>query len=205
MSTSVDDLISFAYGVNAKQIIDAPPFSNVDKFDIDGVPDVEGQPNREQMKMLFQRLLEDRFHLKFHHDQRELSVLALTVAKGGPKLAMTIHAPTESVTFAFERQILTVSNSTMREFCNGMQGSILDRPVVDQTELTGRYDFKLRWTPDESQFFRMGVRIPPLPDDPNAPPDLYTAIREQLGLKLEATKAKADVIVIDRLEQPTQN
>jgi uncharacterized protein (TIGR03435 family) len=205
MNTSVIDLITFAYGLNAKQIVDAPAWFDTDKLDIDGVPDVEGKPNLKQMKILIQGLLSDRFHLKFHKDQRELSVYALTVGKSGPKLAKTTREPGDPAVVSFQSQVLTVSNATMRDFCDGMQGTIMDRPVVDHTGLTDRYDFKIRWTPDESQFLHMGIRIPPPTDDPNAPPGLFTALQEQLGLKLEATKALTDVVVIDHVEKPSAN
>jgi uncharacterized protein (TIGR03435 family) len=78
----------------------------------------------------------------------------------------------------------------------------MDRPVVDQTGITGRYDLRLTWTPDESQF---NGRVPPATDDPNAPPGLYTAIQEQLGLNLEAVTAPVEVLVIDRVERPSEN
>ena len=81
---------------------------------------------------------------------------------------------------------------------------MLDRPVVDQTGLAGRFDFTLTWTPDETQFGGLGV-VPPPPDNAAAPPGLFTAIQEQLGLKLDASKAQVDVMVIDRAEKPSEN
>jgi uncharacterized protein (TIGR03435 family) len=79
--------------------------------------------------------------------------------------------------------------------------------VVDQTGLTDRYDFTLKWTPDDSQFiqFRGNSPLPPPKDDASAPPSLYTAVQEQLGLKIEATKASDDVIVIDHVDKPSAN
>jgi uncharacterized protein (TIGR03435 family) len=100
---------------------------------------------------------------------------------------------------------LGVRNANMADFTGLMQQAVLDRPVLDQTELTGRYDFTLVWTPDDSQFAGMGAKIPPPTDSANAPPNLYTAIQEQIGLKLEATKAPADVMVIDHVEKPSEN
>ena len=112
-------------------------------------------------------------------------------------------------TFFFRRLgELTVRNQTMKEFATWMQASVLDRPVVDQTGLTDRYDFQLNWTPDDSQFtqFRTAnVVVPPTTDEANAPPNLYTAIQQQLGLKIEATKAPDEVIVIDHVEKPSPN
>jgi len=205
VNTNLNDLITFAYGLHVKQIVGAPEWFATDKFDIDGVPDVEGEPSSAQFKMLFQSLLAERFGLKFHHDQKELSVYALTVAKSGPKLTETTHRPEDPSNFGFRKPgELKVSNATMRDFCDGMQGSVMDKPVVDHTGLTKRYDFLLSWTPDESQFAGR-FPVPPASDDPNAPPSLYTALQEQLGLKLEATKAAADVIVIDHVEKPSAN
>ncbi len=78
----------------------------------------------------------------------------------------------------------------------------MDKPVVDQTGLTDRYDFNLNWTPDQSQFASTGAHVPPpAADEPNAPPSLYVALQEQLGLKMESTKANADVMVIDHVEK----
>jgi len=78
---------------------------------------------------------------------------------------------------------LNVRNALMSDFTGLMQSVVLDRPVVDQTGLTGRFDFTLNWTPDDSQFGGMGARIPPPTDSADAPPNLYTAIQEQIGLK----------------------
>jgi len=205
-NTNVNDLISFAYSLHAKQIIGAPAWFATDKFDLDGVPDVEGRPSAQQMRMLIQSALTDRFKLTFHNDKKELSVYALEIAKGGPKLTETISQPSGPRNFLFRNLgNLTVSNSTMQDFCNGMQGAVMDKPVVDHTGLTARYDFNLKWTPDESQFEAMGGFKPPTADDPNAPPALSTAMQEQLGLKFEATKAPAEVFVIDHVDKPSAN
>ncbi len=205
-NTNLDDLLSFAYSLHAKQIIDAPPWFATDKFDIDGVPDVDGRPSAQQMRMLIQSALTDRFKLTFHHDKKELSVYALEIAKGGPKLTETISQPSGPRNFLFRNLgNLTVTNSTMQDFCNGMQGAVMDKPVVDHTGLTARYDFNLKWTPDESQFEAMGGFKPPATEDPNAPPALSTAMQEELGLKFEAVKAPAEVFVIDHVEKPSAN
>jgi uncharacterized protein (TIGR03435 family) len=93
----------------------------------------------------------------------------------------------------------------MADLATVMQAAVLDRPVVDQTGLTGRYDFTLTWTPDETQFLSMGVRIPPRAPDAAGPPGLFSAIQEQLGLKFESTKAPVDVIIVDKIERPSPN
>ena len=205
-NTNVNDLITFAYSLHAKQLINAPAWFATERFDLDGVPDVEGRPSAQQMRILIQSALTDRFKLTFHHDKKELSVYALEIGKGGPKLTETINKPSDARNFLFRKLgALMVSNSTMQDFCNGMQGAVMDKPVVDHTGLTARYDFTLNWTPDESQFEAMGGFKPPTADDPNAPPALSTAMQEQLGLKFEATKAPADVFVIDHVEKPSAN
>jgi uncharacterized protein (TIGR03435 family) len=119
----------------------------------------------------------------------------------------TIHQPNDPKNFIFRGKPgnLMVTNSTMKDFCEGMQAAVMDKPVVDQTGLTARYDFNLNWTPDESQFESMGGFKPPATEDPNAPPVLSTAMQEQLGLKFEATKAPAEVFVIDHVEKPSAN
>ncbi|HKO20191.1 MAG TPA: TIGR03435 family protein, partial [Acidobacteriaceae bacterium] len=203
INTTVSTLITFAYGIQQKQIVNGPAWME-EKYDIDGVPDVDGQPNGQQMRMLVADALVQRFGLKFHHEQKELPVYALTVAKGGPKLTVTADAPSTPGNFLYSAPgRLHVTNNTMKEFCKGMQESAMDKPVVDQTGLTDRYDFQLNWTPDQSQFG--GRAKPPSPDDPNAPPSLYTALQEQLGLKLETTKAMVDAFAIDRMEKPGEN
>ena len=81
----MNDLVAFAYGLHSKQIIDAPAWFGTELFDIDGKPDAEGRPNLHQMELMVQKLLPDRFALKFHHEQREIPVYIITVAAGGPK------------------------------------------------------------------------------------------------------------------------
>jgi uncharacterized protein (TIGR03435 family) len=208
MNFNVNDLISFAYGLHTEQIFGAPTWFATDLYDIDGVPDIEGIPSQKQQSAMLQKLLADRFQLKFHHEQKELAVYLITVGKGGPKMTKDEAGPDAPTAFFFRGfGDLTVRNQTMADFATWFQGSVTDKPVVDHTGLSDRYDFTLKWTPDESQFiqFRGSNALPPPRDDPNAPPSLYTAIQEQLGLKFESTKAPDDVIVIDHVEMPSPN
>ncbi|MGB8844193.1 MAG: TIGR03435 family protein [Terracidiphilus sp.] len=210
INTSMNDLIAFAYALHAKQIIGAPDWFSTERFDIDGVPDTPGRPSIKQMKIMLQKLLADRCALKFHHEQKELSVYAVRVTSGGPKMSKTTAGPNDLGGFGFRGLgDLVVRNMSMAEFAIWMQGSVMDRPMVDQTGLKDKYDFTLKWTPDDSQFaqFRGALTPPPKPagDNPNAPPSLYTAVQEQLGLKIEATKAPDDVIVIDHVDKPSPN
>jgi len=206
INTTLSSLLTFAYGLHPKQIVGAPAWVDTDKFDITAQPDQPGRPNDKQWKAMLQKLLTERFQLTFHHDKKELSVYALEAAKSGSKLVKSQGDP-NGLPSMFFRGLgnLPAANATMQDFAGLLQSAVLDRPVVDQTGLTGRFDFTLNWTPDESQFVGMGIKVPPPSDKPDAPPGLFTAVQEQLGLKLEATKAPVDVIVIDKVEKPSAN
>ncbi|MDE3150439.1 MAG: TIGR03435 family protein [Acidobacteriota bacterium] len=206
INTTLMDMLTFAYDVQQKQILNAPSWANSEKFDIDGKPDQPGTPNREQLRGMLQKLLADRFQLKFHKDKKELSAYVLTVAKSGPKMTKNESSPNSLPGLFFRGLgVLTVRNATMGNFAQLMQSTVLDRPVVDQTGLTGKWDFLLKWTPDQSQFGGMGVRVPPPSDAADAPPPLFTAMPEQLGLKLDAGKAQVEVLVLDHVEKPSAN
>jgi uncharacterized protein (TIGR03435 family) len=208
-NTNMNDLVAFAYGLHSKQIIDGPTWFGTDLYDIEAKPDAEGQPSHKQMQTMVQKLLADRCKLTFHHDRRELSVYLISLASGGPKLTKSTGDPHDPGSFLFRNLgDLIVTNQTMADSATGMQSVVLDKPVVDQTGLTDKYDFQLKWTPDESQFgqFRgTGAVVPPAADDPKAPPSLYTAIQEQLGLKMGPAKIADDVIVIDHVTKPSEN
>jgi uncharacterized protein (TIGR03435 family) len=207
INTTLADLIKFAYDVQDKQIIGAPAWVESDKFDIEGQPDVPGAPNKDQVSMMVKKLLTDRFQLKFHKESKELPAYVLTVAKAEPKMKKSDSE--DQLPGLFFTNIspatLNVRNATMNDVCHLFQSAVLDRPVVDHTEITGKWNFQLKWTADESQFSGMGVKVPPPSDAPDAPPPLFTAIQEQIGLKLDAGKAQVEVLVIDKAEKPSAN
>jgi uncharacterized protein (TIGR03435 family) len=210
-NTSVADLIKFAYDLHPRQISGGPSWLETEKFDVAGKPDVGGIPSGEQLKKMVRKLLTDRFQLTFHLDKKELSVYAITVAKSGVKMTKNESNPNGLPGFGGAPQGLNVRNTTMAEFAHMLQANLMEQPVVDQTGLGGaRYDFMLKYTPDASQS-RLGgpppPNAPPVPaaGDPDAPPDLFTAFQQQLGLKLESTKAPVEVLVVDRLEKPSDN
>jgi uncharacterized protein (TIGR03435 family) len=99
-----------------------------------------------------------------------------------------------------------VRNVPLDSVTNALQGNLLDQPVVNQTGLTGKYDFTLKFTPDASQLANLGP-VPPgaAAADPDGPPDIFTAFQQQLGLKLESTKTAVDVMVIEKIEKPSEN
>lgn len=215
INTTVDSIIVMAYGVHVRQIVGGPSWMETDKFDVTAKPDADGIPNRDQISIMMKKLLADRFQLTFHHEQKELSVYALTIAKGGSKLTKSEGDPNGLPSLLFRGLgVLPARNSSMADFASVMQGAVLERPVIDRTGLTGKWDFTLTWTPDETQFVSLrppgpppgangGAPTPPPPG--NGAPDLFTAIQEQLGLKLESTKAPVDVLVIDKVEKPSEN
>ncbi len=183
LNFSLGEMISTAYGVQAKQVIGAPDWIWSEKFDVEATPDTPGMPSRDQLMGEVQRLMADRFQLKFHHDKREMSALILTVAKSGPKLKTSADAGGLPGLFFTGVGVLNVRNAHIPEFTGLMQEAVLDRPIVDQTGLTGKYDFTLKWTPDEAQLAQMGMKAP-ANEAADAPPNLFTAMQEELGLRL---------------------
>jgi uncharacterized protein (TIGR03435 family) len=206
-NTSLEDLIVFAYDVHAKQILNGPDWIDKDKYDITAVPDREGAPSNRQWKVMVQKLLADRFQLVFHHEKRDLNVYILSVARGGPKNLVKsdrtddgFSVPIRGVPGGFS---MPIKNANMGDFASfALQGAVLDRPVLDQTGIVGRYDFTLTWAPLGTEF---GGHLPPPAPTDNPPPNLFTAFQEQLGMKLDAVKAPADVMVIDKAEKPSPN
>jgi uncharacterized protein (TIGR03435 family) len=204
-NVSLSKLLAFSYGVQEKQLVGLPPWAETDKYDIDAKPDMDGAPNKKQFQGMVQKLIADRFGLIFHHDKKELSVYVLSVAKTGAKLTKTESQEGHPGFGLRGLGAITVHDASMSDFAAMMQETVMDRPVIDQTGLAGRYDFALNWTPDDSQFGGMAAKLPPPTDNTNPPPNLYTAIQEQIGLKLDATKAPTDVMVIDHVEKPSEN
>jgi uncharacterized protein (TIGR03435 family) len=207
-NVTVHALINLAYWLHPKQLTGGPAWTETEKFDMAGKPDAPGQPNVDQMKVMIQKLLTDRFQLKFHFEKRELPVYAVRLAKTSPKLTQSQDDPKGIPGWNFGRNasgmIMTFRNSPMSQFTAMLQNS-MDRPVVDQSGLTGRYDFTLNFTPDAAMAALFGGPPPPAGDNPDAAPDLFAAFQQQLGLKLEATRAPVDVMVIDKVERPSEN
>ncbi len=204
--TSLSDLVKFSYGIQQRQIVGAPDWFNSESYDIAAEPDGEGEPSIKQWQSMVKRLMADRFQLKSHYETRELPVYVLTVAKNGSKLTRSQGDPGGPPGLGFGAPgSFGATNATMSDFAQAMGQAVLDRPVVDKTGLTGRFDFRLTWTPDESQFGAVGGYRPPPTENPDAPPDLFAAVQEELGLKLEPAKASVAVLVIDRVEKPSAN
>lgn len=214
-ASSLADLISFAYEVQIKQIANAPEWYDKDRYDIAAVPEQEGSPNPEQVRIMIRKLLADRFGLKFHREKREMSAYVLTVTREGSKLKPTqIQGTLPGIGLgpATGGITLRVVNAAIPDFTGFLQILVLDRPVVDKTELTGRYDFQCTFSPDDSQFNGHPPQFPRQGDngastDAAAPaaPNIYDAFQQELGLKLSAEKTAVDVIVVDHSEKPSAN
>jgi uncharacterized protein (TIGR03435 family) len=210
-NTSVNWLITLAYSMHARQVIGGPAWIGSEKYDILGRPDTPGRPSRDQLKLMIQKLLTDRFQLKFHIEKRELQAYTITALKTGPKFAVSQADPNSSLGVGFGLapgggMTFTVRNAPLDSVANALQGNLLDQPVVNRTGLTGKYDFNLKFTPDPSQLANLGG-LPPgaAAADPDAPPDIFAAFQQQLGLKLESTKTAVDVMVIEKIEKPSEN
>jgi uncharacterized protein (TIGR03435 family) len=199
-------LIAAAYDLNPRTISGGPSWLDSDHYDIAALTPGDVRPtHNEQMSMLC-NLLTERFQLAFHREPRVFSIYTLEAAKGGPKLKLSApHSdvpPTIGPGVVYpQRIVLPARNATMGEFSSLLQRAILDRPVVDKTGLSERYDFDLEWAPDETQF---GGDVPTTsPEAPASP--LFVAIQQQLGLKLVATRGPVDALIVDKVERPSAN
>lgn len=207
-NSSLADLMMFAYSVQRKQIIGAPDWIEQDRYDINATPDQEGSPSADQVRLMIRKLLADRFQLKLHHDKRELSAFVLTVGKDGSKLKPAqpngnLHGI--GVQPAKSGAMMFANNSPIPAFTSFLQSLVLDRPVVDQTGLTGRYDMTVTFTPDDSLFNGNPPAFPEPAEGVEAAPRFFDAIQQQLGLKLTAEKTQVDVLAIDHIEKPSAN
>lgn len=203
-------LIQIAYKVQPFQIIGAPSWIESEHYDIEGK--YEGAPSNEKIGPMLQALIEERFKASMHGETRDLPVFFLTIAKGGPKLKSgpcLTREPGVPVPPG-QRQSsycgytgmndgsLSTTGTSMGILADALSG-ILKRKVLDRTSLAGEFDMTLKWTPD------LGT-----PDNNPAPaqpggPSIFTAVEEQLGLRLESGKAPIDVLVIDHIDHASEN
>jgi uncharacterized protein (TIGR03435 family) len=211
LNTSLNDLIKFAYDMHPKQVAGAPSWADSEKFDIEAKPGTPGMPSVTQMKVMLQKLLADRFSLASHKDKKELSAYAITVVNGGVKIKKEENATIPVPGFGGQPQRgFNARNATLAEFASVMQAQFMDLPVIDQTGLGDtRYTFMVKFTPDPGMRPFGGAAPPPEAQpataDPDAPPDLFSAMEQQLGLRMRTAKAPVEVMVIDKIEKPSAN
>jgi uncharacterized protein (TIGR03435 family) len=210
-ATTVGWLMSFAYDARAYQIVGGPSWIASDRFDVTFTPDkpeagpspsmsqaqMQNQFNRQRQRM--QAVLRDRFGLVLRAESREMPIYSLTTARGGHRLAdpSDKNAPPHMLTSPNE----VAGKRVPLKMLTDSLSNLLNRYVRDDTGLTGDYDFQMKWTPD--------TRIP-RPDDPapgadEAGPSIFTAITEQLGLKLEPKRGPVPVFVVEKIERPAEN
>ena len=179
------------------------------RFDLLADPDTEARPASDQFKRMVQGLTTERFHIVLHRSERDLPVYEIVVAKDGPKLTPSTGDPGGIPVVSYTPGWLSAGNAAVTDLATFMQRYVTDRPVVNHTSLTGKYDVSLRWTPDESTSPEAVPQAKggalPLPGLSAALPGLSAAIQEQLGLKLRAVKAPAAVLVVDHVEMPSAN
>ncbi len=196
-------LIAAAYDLNPRTISGGPGWIETDKFDIQATTPGDTRPDHDAQMLMLRGLLTDRFGLAFHRQAKDFLIYEITVAKDGPKMKPTAVPNTDPrvVTTVYpDKLVMPARNATVSDLARLMQRAMLDRPVVDNTGLTARYDFELTWSPDETQF---GGEIPPMPDS-QAPP-LLVAMQQQLGLVMKSTHGPVQAMVIDKAEKPTEN
>jgi bla regulator protein BlaR1 len=203
-------LIGFAYGVFAYQISGGPAWIGTERWDIEAKTDgVQGRLPPAQSNATLRALIEDRFQLKARCESKEIPVYALVVTKSGPKLKPNPDDPTKAKPSAMlGRGSGTFTNSSMAVLAARLSEQ-LGRPVLDRTDLKGGYDFTLEWTPAPGEGSAEAIGLPPRAEPPSPGesngPSIFTALQDQLGLKLESTKGPAEILVIDHVEKPSEN
>jgi bla regulator protein BlaR1 len=208
------ELLTWAYGVHEYQVSGAPAWATSTRFDVTFTPDkkepspgpgmgmaqVDAWMGRNRQRM--QAILRDRFGLVLRAESHELPIYTLVVAKGGHKLLPPSDQPGPyfAVGGGAGGPRITARNATIKMLTDFLSRQ-LDRTVNDETGLSGQYDFKLEWTPDS-----------PLQGRPNEPaiaatdgPSIFTALSEQLGLRLATRKGQVPVYVIEKIEKPGEN
>lgn len=207
-AATLKNMMEWAYGVQDYQISGGPTWLDSTRYDIIAKLEhaVDLHPtmdNRDYFRQMVQGLLADRFKLALRRETKELPIYALVVAKNGAKLR-ALEKPQNATDTRLhgEKGRLIAEKVTMGLLAQEVLSNVLGRPVIDKTGLAGYYDFKLEWAPDE------GVRGPDgkreIGGDPIGP-SLFTAIQEQLGLKLESAKGPVEVLVVDQAEKPDAN
>jgi uncharacterized protein (TIGR03435 family) len=185
-------LIINAYRLKDYQLSGGPAWTSSERYDIEAA--AENDPNRDDMRVMLQNLLAERFQLRVRREEKDLPVYALSVGRNGTKLSQS--PPRETTGFDVGTGKLTAYGVTMAELADELSRR-LDRPVIDKTGIRGRFDFSLQYALIDSQAKPVTVDV--------SLPDILTAIQEQLGLKLESTKAPIEVLVIESAQKPKPN
>jgi uncharacterized protein (TIGR03435 family) len=201
-------LLREAFGLEDDRILGAPAWVKTDRFDIEAkvgesdVPKVKTM-TVDQRRLMLRPFLQDRFNLKFHYEDKVLPVYALVIAKSGSKMT-EFKPPGDPATngLRYTGRGHLAARGTAMEFAVSFLSQQVGRTVVDKTGLTGKYDFTLEWEPDDA---------PPMAGNDNGAhpdsgkPSIFTAVQDQLGLRLEPQKAPISVLIIDHIDLPSPN
>ena len=194
---TIVEVVELAYQVHGGDIVGGPTWFRNQRFDIVGQPGFDAVPNLLQLQEMLKDLLVTRCGLTLHHEQKERPVYVLSIDEKGSKLSQsassTTGLPTQTGGHEGSNRIRTFQSNSIPDFILGMQGFV-DRPLVDKTGLSGHYDFKLKWSPEDISTGSEGTE-----------PELFTAMREQLGLKVKSEREPIEVLVIDAIRQPGAN
>ena len=203
VNNSVLTLLLFTENIQKNQIFNAPQWISETRYDIDAVPDGIEQPTLEEWKVMLRGLLQERFNLQLHREDRDLPVYYLRPSKKGTLLKRVSAEDVPSDITQHGAGVLVSTNALLENFVKTLECCIVDRPVINETGLTGKYDFTLSWRPaplqaDSTERGDAGT-------EGEQRPDIFTALREQLGLRLVAGRARTGVVVVDTVSKPTNN
>ena len=190
-NVSLISLLRTAYSLQEFQLAGYPAWAETDKFDVEAK--MESGANTRDFPLMLQKLLADRFKLVAHREPRQTSIYTLVVMKDGPKFKPGDPSKCGGNSCGFNASPTEIvgENVSMEQFAARLSRSI-GTHVVDGTSLNGTFDFKLTWLPDD-RFSGRGA---------SANPTLFTALQEQLGLRLQSGRGPVDTLVIDRVEKP---
>jgi uncharacterized protein (TIGR03435 family) len=200
-------LLKTAFHVEPFQVVGSPPWGNTERFDVEARA-ANADAGSDQIRQMIQTLLADRFQVALHRENREQPTYSLVVAKNGPKLAKArsdtcTSAPTMQNPCGgfriYRRSQMWGNTVTVKQFAAELTYA-MGRMVVDKTGIAGLYDIRVEWTPEQ---FGPEPGAEVKPDEANG--TLFTALQEQLGLRLQSEKAPVDTIVVDRASRPTAN
>jgi uncharacterized protein (TIGR03435 family) len=200
-NASVKLMITLMYQLNDHQISGGPAWLDTDRWDIEAKADAPH--THEELHEMYRNMLADRFKLKFHWEKKDLLAYALVIDKSGSKV--TLNESPDKFDFPIQGRgfgKLQATRCSMGYFAWSFLSTTLQEPVVDKTGLDKFYDFQLEWTPEIPANLPAEVRAN-LPQSDG--PDLFTALRQQLGLRLERFKGPVDVMVIDSADKPSDN
>jgi len=195
------EMVQYAYDVQDVQISGGPRWFGSDHWDISATAGREVS-DHEQKKML-QSLLTERFRMTIRRETKELPVYALVVGKNGSKLKPDAEGKPEQVMLMGKAGLLTMigEHVTLPKMADVLFGQV-KRIVIDRTGIEGNFDFKLEWVPDATKMPSInGAKMEASTEGPS----IFTAVQEQLGLKLESTKGPVEILIIDRAEKAVEN